>query len=349
MKKYRFGICGHFGGKKEFIDGQTIKTKTWKLALEEKTGEIVEYIDTYKWNSKKIKLIKDCINLSRKCDNVIILPARPGVNVLLPIFVFLKLFFRFKLSYIVIGGWIPEHLKKYKYLHKAIKFVDGVYVESYSTLSNLKDMDISNVHYLPNFKYLDPLKKEEINYDLANPYRVCILSRILKEKGIEDAIDVIKTINNEVGKIKYTLDIYGPIDDKYKEDFEGMIKDFPVYIQYKGSIDPTETVRILKDYFLLLFPTRYPGEGLPGTILDAYASGLPVLASSWNSYKDIIEEGKTGLIFKLGDIQEMKLRMEEIYQDPTSVLQMKKQCLDKYTEYSRHTVVENFLSTLGEN
>lgn len=41
----------------------------------------------------------------------------------------------------------------------------------------------------------------------------------MKEKGIEDAIDAVKTVNSRLGRTVYTLDIFGQVDKDYEERF----------------------------------------------------------------------------------------------------------------------------------
>lgn len=346
MKKYKIGICGHFGGDKEFLDGQTIKTKAWKNALEEVTATEVKCVDTYNWRAKKLNLFKECINLSKDCEHVIIMPARPGIKVILPIFIFGKAIFRCKVHYIVIGGWIAEYLQENKWLWKLSKMLDGIYTEGKIVLKKLELLDIKRVNYLPNFKNIKPLDMKEIDFDIKSPYKVCTLSRVIKEKGIKDAIDVIKKINTESNEIIYTLDIYGPIDKNYEEEFETIKETLPDYIKYKGAVPSNKTVDILKDYFMLLFPTRYPGEGLPGTILDAYAAGLPVVASKWDSYSDIIDENETGIVYKLYDIKDFKNKMENISREPMKIIMMKKNCIQRANDYLPSCIVGKFMTMI---
>ena len=63
---------------------------------------------------------------------------------------------------------------------------------------------------------------------------------------------------------------------------------------------------MLKNYFLLAFPTKFYTEGIPGTILDAYAAGVPVIASKWESFFDVIEEGKTGIGYEFDNQKELE-------------------------------------------
>jgi glycosyltransferase involved in cell wall biosynthesis len=50
----------------------------------------------------------------------------------------------------------------------------------------------------------------------------------------------------------------------------------------------------------LIFPSEWP-ETFGLTIIEAFGSGLPVIASRLGSIAEVIEEGKTGLYFVAGD------------------------------------------------
>ena len=49
----------------------------------------------------------------------------------------------------------------------------------------------------------------------------------------------------------------------------------------------------------MIFPTYYVGEGFPGTIIDAFSSGIPDIATDWRYNSEIVQNGKTGYIYKL--------------------------------------------------
>ena len=58
-----------------------------------------------------------------------------------------------------------------------------------------------------------------------------------------------------------------------------------------------------------MFPTTWKGEGFPGVIIDAYAAGLPVIATDWNLNKEIICEGENGFIIPPNDVQALAKKM----------------------------------------
>lgn len=320
-------ICGHFGGNKDFYDGQTVKTKSIYEALLKKYSENEIYkIDTYNWRKNPIKFLVRCIKGHKNSSNIIILPAQNGVKIFIPLFLFLNIFLKRKIFYIVIGGWLPNYIQKKKFLTKKLRKLNKIFVETTKMKKDLKKLEINNTDILVNFKNIQPIniKKLELNFDM--PYKLCTFSRVMKEKGIEDAINVVKQINEEANKIIYTLDIYGQIDSNYKDKFEILQKDFPEYIKYKGCIDSNKAVEVISKYFLLLFPTRFKTEGLPGTLIDAYNAGVPVIASNWNSSKEFVEENKTGLIYEFENQEDLKKKIEYAIENKEKIENMRDKC-----------------------
>ena len=155
----------------------------------------------------------------------------------------------------------------------------------------------------------------------------------MKEKGIEDAVNAVKTVNEKAGRVIYSLDIYGQIDGGQTEWFESLKASFPEYIRYGGLVPFDKSVEVLKDYYALLFPTRFFTEGIPGTVIDAYAAGIPVVSARWESFADIIDEGMTGMGYTIEDVNELTSMLENVSSFTESVDSMRKNCLVKAEQY----------------
>lgn len=112
----------------------------------------------------------------------------------------------------------------------------------------------------------------------------------MEEKGIGDAIIAKRHVNELLGKKVFLLDIYGPIVKEYEETFSRLNEMFPEHINYCGVVSSGMPADVFKQYFLLLFPTYYQGEGFAGTILDAYAAGVPIVASDWHYNSEIVND-----------------------------------------------------------
>lgn len=341
---YSAGVCGHFGKNKNYLDGQTVKTKELTRELKNRLGKDSIYtVDTYRWKLNAVFIIIKCCSLMKKCKDVIIMPGDNGIKVFAPLFLLLNKIFHRKLHYVVIGGWLRELLEKKPKLKNRLSRFDGIYVETKSMVKSLEELGLSNVRHLPNFKSLQILKESQLVYPACEPYKLCTFSRVLKEKGIEDAIDAVKDVNTLLGKTAYTLDIYGQIDDEYYERFKEIEKEFPKYISYKGCVKFSSSVNALKDYFALLFPTYYEYEGFAGTILDAFASGVPVIATSWKYNSEIIQNEIDGLIYDYRKPELLKKILSDTYENPKLITNMKKNCLKRAKEYSPEVVIESLM------
>jgi glycosyltransferase involved in cell wall biosynthesis len=344
---YKVGVCGHFGGNKTLLNGQTVKTKILTEELKGEFGsEEVQTVDTHGWKSNPFKLLKKCYSLVKQNENVIILPAHNGIKVFAPLFLLLNKIFQRKLHYVVIGGWLPELLESNSKLRKQICNFDGVYVETQIMAQKLRKLGLNNVRYLPNFKRLAILEENSLVYPKKQPYRLCTFSRVMKEKGIEDAIEAVRFVNTHLNKEAFVLDIYGQIEDGYEEEFKKLQKTFPEYVKYKGVVDFNQSVDVLKNYFSLLFPTYYQGEGFAGTILDAFASGVPVIATDWKYNSEVIHNNSDGLIYEVDNATQLRNILYEIQENPNEFIAMKKNCLKRAEEFLPEKVIKDFVKYL---
>ena len=205
----------------------------------------------------------------------------------------------------------------------------------------LENQGFKNIIIMPNCKDLKILKEDELTYNVNKPYKLCTFSRVVQEKGIEDAVEAVKNINESSKEIIYTLDIYGQIDEDYKEKFKKLVKEFPEYIKYKGLVPFDKTVDVLKEYFVLLFPTHFYTEGIPGTIIDAYAAGVPVISSRWESFNDVVDD-TVGIGYQFNDIKALINILNILKNDPDKVFIMKKECLKRAEDFSSKKIVNFF-------
>lgn len=347
MKKV--SVIGLFCTGRDIADGQSIKTRIVAREIEKNIGsQEMQRIDTYGWKKNPFRLFWNCIKAVCGSKNVVFLTDAGGINVFPWLLNCVNIFFNRTIHYVVVGGWIVNYVKKHKVIPWFLKKLDGIFVETTVMKSILEGEGFKNVHLMPNFKDLVPIEENNLSISNSEPCRLCIFSRIMREKGIENAVDAVKRINNKMGRIVCTLDLYGQIDSLQTEWFENFQKTaFTDEIQYHGIAPFDKSVEILKDYYALLFPTQFYTEGIPGTIIDAYAAGIPVIASEWESVFDIVEPSVTGLTYPFDKPEALQEKIEFIIDNPELVLDMKKRCLKKAEEYLPTTVIDILLSRLS--
>lgn len=345
---YKVGICGYFGFGKDFVSGQIDKTKAVYEAVAKAIGEEnITVLDSCGWQKNPLKMIMKCRKLLSECENVIMMPARKGFKVFPGVFETLNIGLNRKLHYVVVGGWLPESLENNPKLIPPIRKLDCVYVELEQMRDKLFSLGLENVIYMPNFRKTNALLPEELIYSTSEPYRLCTFSRIMREKGIEEAIEAVRFVNNKLGRTVYTLDIYGMVEPVYQSRFDELVKTFEPYITYKGFIDTNASTHTLKNYFALLFPTFYKGEGFAGTVIDAFAAGIPVIATDWRYNASVIRHLVDGIVYDSSKPELLGKILLEIHDKPDSINDMKLKCLERTCHFEPDEASLPLLRELG--
>lgn len=339
-------IIGAFGFDTMPTGGQPVKTRNLYQLLSEKYGaNEVAHIETYGWKKHPFKMIAAVRRAVKQSENVIMLPAHNGVKVFAPLLLRYAKGTSVKLFYDVIGGWLPQKTEADPKLAAQLRRFNGIWVETSSMKNALERQGFSNVSVVPNFKFITPLAAKELP-PVEKPYRLCTFSRVMKEKGIEDAVEAVTLVNDDFGETVFTLDIYGPVDENQTEWFDKLQTAFPQYVHYRGCVNSDKSVDVLKAYYALLFPTFYDGEGFAGTLIDAFSSGVPVIASDWK-YNPEIVHGNVGIIYPTGNVESLADILKNIANNPKIIINKKLYCLKEAMRYSPAGVLDAIVKELN--
>lgn len=340
----KIAILGHFASGAKKCNGQTIKTLALQNAFEKYTDVQLENIDTYNWKKRPLKLIALIKQAMKNNDAIIMLPAHNGVQVFARLLVRLNKKYKIKLYYDVIGGWLSEMLQHKKSLNKALMQFDGILLETQKMYKEMQTLGYENLFLLPNFKDIEPVECDKKSIYSENTKKLCTFSRVVEVKGISDIINAAQKLNV---KYNFVLDIYGPIDENYKEKFEDLLSEEKGFVNYCGVAKPDESVKIISGYYALAFPTKYTGEGIPGTIIDSFYSGTPIVASKWNSYSDMLDDSVAiGYAFGNNGNDLEKALEQMLNLGEKEYLQMSKNCYNRSNDYNTKTQIlklKNFM------
>jgi glycosyltransferase involved in cell wall biosynthesis len=67
-------------------------------------------------------------------------------------------------------------------------------------------------------------------------------------------------------------------------------------VEYRGFVSGTEKANLWRDSDCFCFPSYYPAEAHPVSLLEAMAFGLPIIASRWRAIPDLFAPGYEGLV-----------------------------------------------------
>lgn len=302
--KNQLVVIGNFGSEQGNC-GQTIKTNViYSLLKKERSGDTIAF-DTS--NLKSISKIFYLLFVVFRYDKFVILPAQKA----LPILACLFYIFNKKADYIVIGGWLPEYLMiSRRFIKKAISSNFRIFVETRDMTSKLIKIGIKS-YVLPNFKTFVKFKLESVLEEKeknSTKVNYVYVGRVIKEKGLIDSINALYNVASNFKDKQFNFDIYGPLDNCFESEFKNAIKKFKsenLIVTYKGFVSPNKVQETLVSYNFFLFPTYYEGEGFPGCLIDAMASGVPIIASDWKYNKEIVKSNENGYLYKSKSVSDL--------------------------------------------
>jgi glycosyltransferase involved in cell wall biosynthesis len=165
--------------------------------------------------------------------------------------------------------------------------------------------------------------------------RFIFVGHVKPEKGIYELLEAARRL----GPRDLRVDVYGPLLDGIRsEDFAG----HPV-TAYRGVLPPEQVAAVLRTYDVLVLPTYHPGEGYPGAILEAYAAGLPVIATRWRSIPEIVEHGVSGLLTEPGDADALARAIADLYDHPNRMNALRRGALARAESFSSRRWTQEFV------
>ena len=112
-------------------------------------------------------------------------------------------------------------------------------------------------------------------------------------------------------------------------------------IEWLGALPPDRVAAYMKRAYVLVFPSIWY-EGLPLTILEAQANGLPVIASHIGSLIELVDHEVTGLRFCPGDAPDLVRRLTWTWHPRNSVTAMGLRARRQHEENYRRNLTTGF-------
>lgn len=345
MKKILF--YGNFGLRNEIVsNGQTSKTRNFYYLFREKFPEkTIDFFNTSGFKEKPLMRMLELNSKLRQSDILVIFPG--GLNNLKLIINFLKLYPSIKVYYPIVGGWLADEIKNNNKIISALMKFECLYPETKGlqdklNLLGIKNTKISSVFTLRKMKPISDIignylakKNDEI--------KLVYFGRVSEYKGVYIAMDAVKK-NNCFNNKKWSLDIFGKLqDEENAQKFRSYLDD---KIRYHGPL-ADDKIDILGEYDFFVFPTFYRGEGFPATCVESLMYGTPIIASNWAYNKEIIEDGKNGFIFELGD-DNLYNKICDVINSDCDIINMKINAYNSSLKYTPEIAIKPFIDDMTE-
>lgn len=202
--------------------------------------------------------------------------------------------------------------------------------------------DIENVLVVSEFlrrRYLDrgfdPAKIQAlprgIEFEIAHdvdrsrlvPATFFMASRITHFKGYGVAIEAAGKLHAADPSRTWRLRIAGEGDAEYKAVLRDSIKDAGLgeRVQFLGKITRDEVVQQMKTATAFISASIY-GEPFANTIIEALASGTPLIGSKAGSMEEVVTDGQEGLLYEKTDSDALASHMKWTLDHPREALEI---------------------------
>jgi glycosyltransferase involved in cell wall biosynthesis len=199
--------------------------------------------------------------------------------------------------------------------------------------SLINNYDFKNTEVFPNFR---KFKKDLFSKNCSDGLRLVFLARIQKKKGYPIIMRCADYFRKN--DLKVTVDFYGQVSDDERRDFISGISNNNDFFRYYGELKPEDIQKTLCEYDALILPTQYYTEGFPGSVLDAFIAGIPVIVTEWKHSHEFVEDGKTGFIIPFNDNYESLLeKIMILYNNRDTLTGMKENAKEEREKYSIET------------
>lgn len=162
------------------------------------------------------------------------------------------------------------------------------------------------IRYIPRGVDLEKFRFNPIDMSPHKAeYKIGIVGRITPIKGHAFLLQAIARVVKIFPKVKVVVAGEAPEDKpEYKENLKALIRRLNIEkrVEFLGSRQ--DMPRIMSGLDLLVLPT-VGQEAFGRVIIEAGASGVPVIATRVGGTVDIIENERTGILVKPGDVMEL--------------------------------------------
>jgi glycosyltransferase involved in cell wall biosynthesis len=166
------------------------------------------------------------------------------------------------------------------------------------------------------------------------------IGRIMKEKGIEELFAAAAEIKKSYANVCFNL--VGILEEDYSQQIAALEKES--VLKFYGQQDD---VRIyLRNCHAVVLPSYH--EGTSNVLLEAAATGRPVLASRINGCLETFEEGLSGLGFEAKNVSSLVAALFKFIELPHRLKEKMGQAgrCKMEQEYNRNIVVEAYLEEI---
>src|SRR5262245_29922473 len=177
----------------------------------------------------------------------------------------------------------------------------------------------SKMHVVPLGINLNDYRSKQ-NHTHSEVFRIGYFARVAPEKGLHLLAEAYRKLREREDFGPARLEAAGylaPEHKSYLHQIEKKLKEAGLAdeFHYHGTLEREAKLQFFQKIDILSMPTSYPEpKGLP--VIEAMASGIPIIQPRWGSFPEIIERTKGGVLFEPNDSENLANEILSLRKNP---------------------------------
>lgn len=168
------------------------------------------------------------------------------------------------------------------------------------------------------------------------------ISRIMKEKGIEEYLKAAEVIKSKYSKVYFH--ICGFCEEEYQDRLKQLQNQGTII--YHGMV--SDVREILKRMHCTIHPSFYP-EGISNVLLESCACGRPIITTNRSGCREVVEDSQNGYMIPTKDAEALIRTIEQFlgltWEEKRQMGMRGREKVEK--EFDRKMVVDVYLKEIG--
>lgn len=199
----------------------------------------------------------------------------------------------------------------------------------------------SKVDLIPNGIALDEYEFENKNQTFPS---LLYIGRLIKIKGIDILIRALPIIKMSYPQMKLYIAGTGGQSNKIKSLVKKM--DLTENVVFLGNIFGIEKKSLVSSVDVFVLPSRY--DACPIVLLEAMESSKPIVASRVGGIPYLVNDGETGLLFEVGDVNQLANNVLDLLNNEALKLKMGKAGRERANLFSWNNIADQTIKTYKE-
>jgi len=160
------------------------------------------------------------------------------------------------------------------------------------------------------------------------------VGRVIQAKGLDELIDAMRSVPGE----HLTIVGDGPERTRLEEKARGL------RVTFTGRVDHATARQYIRDARCLVLPSY--SEAFPNVVLEAMASGVPVVATLTGGVPSLVQDGETGILVPPRSVEHLARSLAKLTQDESLCLAMGARAYEVAASFEWPRAAENLVEQI---